>query len=67
MVCIMSVLQPKIKKSLFLSFQTDSEDYSEIVSFIERIRNFQLPETSQSQFFSLTLRSLRNDTLANKH
>ncbi len=65
MVCIMSVLQQKEKRSLFLSFQSDltgdSEDYSEIISFIERIRNFQLPESAQSTVFSLSLRSLRGD------
>jgi len=71
MVFNMSLLQQKEKSSSYLSFQSDltadSEDYSEIISFIERIRNFQLPDTHQANFFSLTLRSLRNDTLANKN
>ena len=69
MVCIMSILQQKEKSSSYLSFQTDltadSQDYSEIISFIERIRNYQLPDTQVSKSYSLSLRSLRNDTLAN--
>ena len=69
MVCIMSILQQKEKSSSFLPFQTDltadSQDYSEIISFIERIRNYQLPDSQVSKSYSLSLRSLRNDTLAN--
>ena len=71
MVTIMSLQIQKTKSSSFLSYQEgvleESEQYSEIITFLERIRNFQLPDYFKSSSRSLSLYELRSEfsSLAN--
>ena len=61
----MSIVIQKERSTSFIQMQTESQDYSEIISFLQQIRNFQIPADTHSSPFSITLLDLRNEALAN--
>ena len=61
----MSIVIQKEKTQCFIQMQAESQDYSEIISFLQQIRNYQIPSDTHSSPFSITLLDLRNEALAN--
>lgn len=67
MVLIMSLLiQKEQKQILDTVLQHEVSEYSEIISFLERIKHFHIPLEIQSNHITLSLFDLRSDSLANK-
>ena len=64
----MSLQLQKSKSPSFTSFQeditSDFHEYSEVISFLERIKQFEIPEYSEHSEDILSLFDLRSDNLS---